>query len=66
MEVVRVLGSERCYLMDDGTKVPFAERDKIFGKRGNIVQSHEPKIVKPTEEAVSIFGKKRGKKKKEN
>jgi hypothetical protein len=55
MYVKRVLGSERCYLMSDGSKIPFEEKDKIFGSRGKILQP-ETKIVKPTESAVNLFG----------
>ena len=62
MEVKRVLGSERCYLMSDGSKIPFERKHEIFGKRGKILQ--EPVIVKPTEEAVNVFGKKRKRKTK--
>ena len=61
MEVKKVLGSERCYLMSDGTKIPFSERERIFGKRGLIIQSQQPKIVKPTETAIKTFTKKRTK-----
>jgi len=61
MEVVRVLGSERCYLMSDGSKIPFSERERIFGNRGLIIQSQQPKIVKPSPLAVKTFTKKRTK-----
>lgn len=64
MEVKRVLGSERCYLMSDGRKIPFSERDRIFGKRGAIIQSQGPVIEKPTPGFV-VEIKKRGRRKKE-
>jgi hypothetical protein len=64
MDVLKVLGSERCYLMTDGSKVPFAERDKIFGKRGKIAVANEivpgRKIISAGEGFI-VPGKKRRK-----
>jgi hypothetical protein len=57
MDVVKVLGSERCYLMSDGSKVPFSERDKIFGKKGKIAEANKIVVV-----SGDVF--KRGKRKK--
>ena len=67
MDVLKVLGSERCYLMKDGTKVPFSERDKIFGKRGKIAIANEivpeRKII-TAGQTIVVPGKKRRKRDK--
>jgi hypothetical protein len=47
MDVVKVLGSERCYLMTDGSKVPFSDRDKIFGNRGAVAEANKIIIAHP-------------------
>jgi hypothetical protein len=61
MDVVKVLGSEKCYLMTDGSKVPFSERDTIFGTKGKIAEANKITIVKPTPKAVRKFGRSKGK-----
>ena len=56
-KIIRVLGSEKCYLMDDGTKVPFAEKGKI------IMPSKKIETVS-IDEAVEVLEQKPKKKKR--
>lgn len=46
MKIVKTLGDERCYLFEDGEKVSWEDKDRLFKKKGNITNA-DIKIIKP-------------------
>ncbi len=44
MKVIKVLGDEKCYLMDNGQKIPFKDKHLIFQKR--VIQIATPEQTK--------------------
>lgn len=58
MKIVKILGSEKCYLMEDGSKVPFGEFKNLM------IEARKKKILEQKEINRPIKIKKRRRKKK--
>lgn len=60
MKVIKVLGDERCYLMDNGQKIPFKDKHLAFPKKRII----ETVTVEQANAILNQPKKRRGRKKR--